>query len=227
MFVLYEIKNKKTNFRYIGCSKNYEYRWERHLKDLNLNSHHNIHLQRAWNKYGKDSFEFSILKKVESEDLMFLEEVKLIETSKNLYNIAPGGSGGDLFTNHPNKDEYKKNLSISQRKRYKDPLQRRIVNPFYGITEEEREKRRKIWSDAKKGNKNNNFKHNTPVKQIDMVTGKLIKIWDYPSLVKEEGFNPKYVIKCCNKHPSYKSHKKFLWEWNIEDKNVRVDEYTR
>lgn len=213
MFILYEIKNTETNFRYIGCSKNYEYRWERHLKDLNSNSHHNIHLQRAWNKYGEDSFEFSILKKVKSEKFMFLEEKELIETTENLYNIADGGSGGDLFTNHPNKEQYRKNLSKSQHERYKNPLQRKIVNPFYGITDEEREIRRKVWSDAKKGNKNNNFKHNTPVKQIDMVNGKVVKVWDYPVLVKEGGFNPKYVIKCCNKVESFQSHKKYKWEW--------------
>lgn len=213
MFVLYEIKNKETNFRYIGCSKVYETRWERHLRDLNDNSHHNIHLQRAWNKYGESSFEFSIIKEVDSEEVMFLEEAELISNSNNLYNIAEGGSGGDIFTNHPNKEEYRKNLSKSQIERNKDPKERAKANVFNGLTSKQLEVRKKVWSNAKLGNKNSNFKHNTPVNQIDMVTGEVVKVWDYPSLVKEGGFNPKYVMKCCNGVDSFHSHKKYKWEW--------------
>jgi len=215
MFVLYEIRNKKTNFRYIGCSKVYENRWRRHLRDLNANSHHNTHLQRAWNKYGEDLFEFSVIKSVESEEIMFLEESEIISNSDNLYNIADGGYGGDLFTNHPNKEDYRKKLSLAQIERNKDPKEREKSNVFKGLNEEQLKVRKQVWSNAKKGNKNNNFKHNVPVKQIDVVTGEVVKIWDYPSLVKEEGFNPKYVIKCCNKVDSYLTHKKYRWEWVV------------
>lgn len=216
MFKLYQIKNKETGFKYIGCSRRYKDRWKRHLKDLNANSHHNIHLQRAWNKYGEDSFEFSVIKSVESEKIMFLEEVEMISNSNNLYNLAGGGNGGDLFTNHPNKEQYRKNLSQSQIDRNKDPNERAKANVFKNLTKEQIEIRKKVWSNAKKGKKNSNFKHDRPVNQIDIVTGQVVKVWDYPSQVKEGGFNPKYVIKCCNKLKSYQSHKKYRWEWVCE-----------
>jgi group I intron endonuclease len=213
MFVLYEIKNKETDFRYIGCSKDYENRWVRHKRSLTAKAHHNPHLQNAWNKYGESSFEFSVIKELDSEEFMFLEERELISNSNNLYNIAEGGYGGDVFTNHPNKEEYRQKLSKAQIERNKDPKERETSNVFRGLVGKELEARKKVWSNAKRGNKNSNFRHNTPVKQIDMVTGEVVKVWDYPSLVKEGGFNPKYVMKCCNKHESSKSHKKFLWEW--------------
>ena len=209
---VYEIRNS-NGWRYIGCSKNIERRWNEHRKNLENNSHINPHLQNAWNKYGESEFEWNVLLELDSENTMFLEEAKLIESSDMLYNIAKGGTGGDTFTNNPNKEEYRKNLSEAMNKRYQRVGEREKSNVFTNLTKEELKHRKKVWSDAKVGNKNSNFKHNTPVNQINPINGKIVKQWDYPSLVKEEGFNPKYVIKCCNKHESFKSHKKFLWEW--------------
>ena len=208
---VYEIRNS-NGWSYIGCSKNIERRWNEHRKSLENNSHINPHLQNAWNKYGESEFEWNVLLELDSENTMFLEEAKMIESSDMLYNIAKGGTGGDTFTNNPNKEEYRKNLSEASKKRYQRVGEREKGNVFTNLTKEELKHRKKVWSDAKVGNKNSNFKHNTPVNQINPINGKIVKQWDYPSLVTEGGFNPKYVMKCCNKHKSYKSHKKFLWE---------------
>jgi group I intron endonuclease len=214
MFTIYEIKNKSNDWRYIGCSKDYIERWSEHKRDLNKQKHHNIHLQRAWNKYGEDEFEFNVLLQVESEKTMFLEEARMIEQEDMLYNIFEGGLGGDRFTNHPNKEEYRKKLSDATKKRYKDPKEREKSNVFKDLTPEEREKMIKKWSEASKGSKNGRFKYDKKVKQIDKKSRKVVKIYNYARLVDEDGYNSKYVIHCCNKKEGHLSHKGYLWEWD-------------
>lgn len=209
MYTIYQILNKKTGWRYIGCSKKYENRWNEHRNDLNENKHHNIHLQRAWNKYGEDTFEFSIMLNVDSEKQMFLEEAKIIELEDNLYNIALGGSGGDTFSNNPNKEKIRKNMTIANKLKINVDK-----NPFKNLTPSEYLQRCKKWSEASKGPKNGRFKHSQQVKQIDKQTKKVVKIYEYARLVIDDGYNPKYVINCCNNKLNFHSHGGFLWEWD-------------
>ena len=62
---IYKIINKINGKYYVGSSVNIKdypnNRWSRHIADLNANRHHNDYLQRAWNKYGQDAFEFIII----------------------------------------------------------------------------------------------------------------------------------------------------------------------
>lgn len=211
--VIYEIVNKSNDWRYIGCSKNYENRWNEHRNSLKTNKHHNVHLQRAWNKYGESEFEFNVLLNVESEKTMFLEEARMIEQEDMLYNIAEGGLGGDRFTNHPNKEEYRKKLSEASNKRYQRKGEREKSNVFRDLTPEEREVMLQKWSNASKGSKNGRFIYDKKVKQIDKKTRKAVKIYDYARMVDEDGYNSKYVINCCNKKEKFNSHKGYLWEW--------------
>lgn len=70
-------------------------RWWRHRKDLKLGVHHNIHLQRAWTKYGAESFEFTVLGYCLPEELLVKEQALLDETpSSDTYNIATLARGG-------------------------------------------------------------------------------------------------------------------------------------
>lgn len=61
MIAVYTIKNILDGKMYIGSSTNIARRKRQHLNSLLKNEHHSIHLQRAWNKYGKDNFVFEIL----------------------------------------------------------------------------------------------------------------------------------------------------------------------
>jgi len=88
MFVIYRILNNVTGYCYIGCSKNLKSRWKEHKRQLQQGRHHNIHLQRAWNKYKEESFTWEILLECISEKTMFLEEKQIIESIENTYNIA-------------------------------------------------------------------------------------------------------------------------------------------
>lgn len=89
---IYCIHNKINNNKYIGQSINIEKRFETHKYYLNRKSHHNQHLQSAWNKYGEHNFEFSILKRCKHQYLdrfekMYIRQYNSIEDG---YNITYG-----------------------------------------------------------------------------------------------------------------------------------------
>ena len=113
---IYEIKNLTNNKRYIGSTLHLARRKTRHFSSLKLNKHHNIHLQRSYNKYGKHNFEFIVLKTVEVSSSKELQniEAKFIQDFNPEYNIG-GTTGGDNLTNHPNRDDILKRRSKTVR----------------------------------------------------------------------------------------------------------------
>ena len=89
---VYEIVNKINNKRYVGCSKDIEKRWSEHFKMLTKNKHHSIKLQGAWNKHGKDSFDFNVLELCKFEDIFIVESsyINKFDSMKNGYNMVEG-----------------------------------------------------------------------------------------------------------------------------------------
>ena len=119
---IYKITNLKNGKFYIGSTLNFENRKKSHLNSLKNRNHHNIHLARAYEKYGEESFVFSY-KEIEVEDkkhLQILEEryINFCWNSGKLYNVSKMGSGGDLISYHPNHDEIVKKTSENVKKRY-------------------------------------------------------------------------------------------------------------
>lgn len=53
---------------YVGSSKNIPMRWKEHRYDLRHNQHCNDHWQKAWNKYGENKFEWSVLEATDVDD---------------------------------------------------------------------------------------------------------------------------------------------------------------
>lgn len=96
---IYKIVNKVNGKYYIGSSESIYRRWNHHQKDLRAGCHYNNHLQRAWNKYGYENFEFVIIKKCDNDILLqeeqkYLDECKL--EPKNVYNQTFLAGGGNL-----------------------------------------------------------------------------------------------------------------------------------
>lgn len=109
---LYKIINLKTNKYYVGRTKDTMKRFLRHKKDLMKNIHHCIYLQRAWNLYGAENFEF-ILEEVilNDKELRDREQYYLDNFSECLYNTSRNSGGGDLISYHPRKKEIVKKIS--------------------------------------------------------------------------------------------------------------------
>ena len=85
---IYKITNTVNNHCYIGSAVNIKKRWSLHKSDLTKQKHHSAHLQNAWNLYGSDAFQFSILLYCDKKDLLFFEQ-RAIDTFKPEYNICP------------------------------------------------------------------------------------------------------------------------------------------
>lgn len=69
---VYKVQNNVNSTIYIGSSIKVSNRIKQHLRDLRSNRHPNDKFQKNWNKYGEESFEFSILEYV--DDVKFLLE---------------------------------------------------------------------------------------------------------------------------------------------------------
>ena len=92
---IYQITNTTNGKKYIGQSIDIERRLNQHKRNLTNNNHSNQHLQKAWNKYGSDTFTFDIIKEC-SESLLNYYEKEYIFTwnltnHNNGYNIQDGG----------------------------------------------------------------------------------------------------------------------------------------
>lgn len=142
---IYGIRNLVNGKIYVGkTTMNFGDRWDSHRACLRGGYHGNNYLQRSWDKYGEDNFEFIILVDCvngEDTDAVNQLEIEQIEKYRKLglsYNIHDGGAGG-LFkgkhlseetkrkigeknrinmTGRKASEETKRKMSISQKKRY-------------------------------------------------------------------------------------------------------------
>ena len=116
MIGIYRIKNLKNKKCYYGSSKNIEKRWRTHLNNLKNGKHHNVHLQRSWDKYGEDNFVFELVEECGETILLELEQ-KYLDLNPE-FNIGVKSSGGDNLTKNPNKEAIVYKMTQSVRKRY-------------------------------------------------------------------------------------------------------------
>lgn len=109
---VYKIMNNANGKCYIGSSIDLHQRRLQHFAALKYNKHINKHLQNAYNKYGVDAFDFSILEVVEITDnikeVLLSREQFWIDNINPEYNILPV-AGSTLGYHHT--EETKKKIS--------------------------------------------------------------------------------------------------------------------
>lgn len=149
---IYMIQNRVNGKMYIGQAVDIERRWVDHKSGLRGDYHINKHLQNAWNKYGEDNFEFTILCECDESQLNTME-IDYIAKLKTYdpdfgYNKTYGGEGGRHTEEIKHKmsetrkgrtlsEEHKKKLSESMKGKYCGKN-----NPNYGkhLSEETKNK---------------------------------------------------------------------------------------
>ena len=120
---IYATTNLVNGKKYIGQSVNVKIRIIHHKHHLNARMHYNEHLQRAWNKYGKDNFSFDVLEYCDIAELDELER-KYISDLNTLdddygYNSQSGGHEGKIQS-----EEAKRKISEATSGKN---------NPMYGV----------------------------------------------------------------------------------------------
>ena len=97
---IYCIENTQNQKKYIGQSVDIYRRWKVHKNELNQHKHINSYLQRAWDMYGEECFQFYILEICEASQLDRLEMSYIAQlgtaNDKNGYNLNIGGNGNQM-----------------------------------------------------------------------------------------------------------------------------------
>jgi group I intron endonuclease len=144
---IYKITNKENGKFYIGSTIDIVKRKRAHFRQLKKGEHHCFHLQKAYEKYGKENFELTY-KEIEVANeagLRLLEEryINYCWNSGKLYNVSKKGCGGDLISYHPKNKEFRELQSKISKERYAN------------LSDEEKI----VLSERMKGEKNPNYGH--------------------------------------------------------------------
>ena len=108
---IYKIENIVNGKFYIGCALDIKKRWQKHVRDLNNEKHHNILLQRAWNKYTENAFIFKIIEECEKSRLIMLEQ-QYLDSLNPAYNICKI-AGSQTGMRH--SEETKRKMSFARK----------------------------------------------------------------------------------------------------------------
>ena len=105
---VYRITNIQTQKKYIGITENFERRKKKHIKELKNNTHHSPKLQKAWNYWGENNFEWTVREvQINQYDDLYdieVEEIKKYNSYNDGYNCNSGGRISDWKQKVKNED---------------------------------------------------------------------------------------------------------------------------
>lgn len=132
---VYKILNTITKERYVGSASRigksnslsgFYVRFEKHKSLLKSNKHYNIHLQRAYNKYGENNFNFNVLSICPPEYCIKLEQWFLdnLKPEYNIRKIADSNKGIKFTAEH--KEKLSKSIKNSLKNKVDNSYRKRI-----------------------------------------------------------------------------------------------------
>lgn len=183
---IYCIKNFINNKVYIGKAKCIYSRIKDHITRLNTgNKDENILLIRAWHKYGRENFKYTVLEYLSEldEDLLRERELYWIDFYQSLnrdkgYNLRYDSKTGLIIS-----QETRERLSIAQSNRFESLEERRKVTHDYWT---------KNWQRMVQIKKDNPIVY-YKFEQYDKHTKQLVKVWNN-------------IIELIEANPTYKKH---------------------
>ena len=114
---IYQIRNIIDNKLYIGSATNFSKRKAVHLYQLRRNKHHNIYLQRVYNKHGESNLEFNVLLWCDKENLLIYEQLCLDKFNPE-YNECK--TAGNTLGCRPS-EEVRLKMSLAQKGKHTRP----------------------------------------------------------------------------------------------------------
>jgi group I intron endonuclease len=117
---VYIIRCKTTGKVYVGSALNFASRWNTHRAALVAGTHYNLKLQRAWNKYGAEDFEFEPIIFCTAE-LFFHEQIGIecLNAVDEGYNIAR--IAGSSMAERKHTEQTKLAMSLTRKGRKQNP----------------------------------------------------------------------------------------------------------
>ena len=106
---VYYICNIVDERIYVGSTNNMRQRRNKHICLLKKNSHHNLYLQRFYNKHGEDSIYFEII--YVGVEYIAQEQYHIETNKKQLFNISMDATRPGGWTGHKHTNETKRKLS--------------------------------------------------------------------------------------------------------------------
>lgn len=129
---IYKITNLVNGKFYVGSSVDIKNRLRQHFGNLRRGTHHNHHLQNAWNKYGAEAFEHSMLEQVTGiETLVEREQFWIDELQANERGYNARTKADSNFGHCPSPETRAKIGAVNRGRK---------------ITEEQRAKQMAYWT---------------------------------------------------------------------------------
>lgn len=130
---IYIIQNSINNHIYIGSSINIKKRFNSHVNLLNKNKHANLHLQAAWNKYGKENFVLLHVERISTPENRLIRENKWIKIHKPEYNNILVNGNNYFFHSDETKEKIRqkalgRKVSDETKNKIKETSKGRIIS---------------------------------------------------------------------------------------------------
>jgi len=115
--IVYKIINIQTGKFLVGSTSNEVTRKNNHFSALRRHKHENKYLQRSYDKYGRNAFDFIIIKRFDiQQEMINCEQLwldKFCGQYHLCYNINPYADKGGSFAGYIHTEESKKKISQS------------------------------------------------------------------------------------------------------------------